>query len=51
MGDDPARADGERVIAPELEQAAVDGAGRFARQAREGPRSASLTPREHEILR
>jgi len=44
-------ADGERVIAPELEQAAVAALGSLARQAREGSEvRASLTPREHEIL-
>ena len=44
-------ADGERVIAPELEQAAVAALGSLARQAREGSEMrASLTPREHEIL-
>lgn len=42
---------GERVIAPELEQAAVAALGSLARQAREGSEMrASLTPREHEIL-
>ena len=44
-------ADGERVIAPELERAAVAALGSLARQAREGSEMrASLTPREHEIL-
>jgi DNA-binding NarL/FixJ family response regulator len=44
-------ADGERVVAPELEQAAVAALGSLARQAREGSEvRASLTPREHEIL-
>jgi DNA-binding NarL/FixJ family response regulator len=44
-------ADGDRVIAPELEQAAVAALGSLARQAREGSEMrASLTPREHEIL-
>ena len=42
---------GERLITPDLEQAAVMALGRFARQAREGSEmSASLTPREREIL-
>jgi DNA-binding NarL/FixJ family response regulator len=42
---------GERVIGPELEQAAVVALGSFARNAREGSEvHASLTPREHEIL-
>ena len=42
---------GERVIAPELEQAAVAALGSLARQARAGSEMrASLTPREHEIL-
>ena len=44
-------ADGERVIAPELERAAVMALGSLARQAREGSEMrASLTPSEHEIL-
>jgi two-component system response regulator NreC len=44
-------AGGERVIAPELEQAAVAALGSLARQAREGSEMrASLTSREHEIL-
>jgi two-component system nitrate/nitrite response regulator NarL len=43
--------DGERVIDPALEQAAVLELGRFARQARESSEvDASLTPREREIL-
>lgn len=42
---------GERVLDPAVEQAAVIELGRFARQAREGSQvSASLSPREHEIL-
>ena len=42
---------GERLIDPELEQAAVMELGRFARQARLGSEVASaLTPREIEIL-
>jgi DNA-binding NarL/FixJ family response regulator len=42
---------GERVIDPELEQAAVIALGSFARNAREGSEvRATLTPREHEIL-
>jgi DNA-binding NarL/FixJ family response regulator len=42
---------GERVIDPELEQAAVMALGSFARNAREGSEvQATLTPREHEIL-
>jgi DNA-binding NarL/FixJ family response regulator len=42
---------GERVIDPELEQAAVMALGSFARNAREGSEvRATLTPREHEIL-
>jgi NarL family two-component system response regulator YdfI len=44
-------ADGERLVDPALEQAAVMELGRFARQAREGSEvAASLTPREREIL-
>lgn len=44
-------ADGERLIDPELEQAAVMALGTFARQTREGTEMASsLTPREQEIL-
>ncbi|MDP9302754.1 MAG: response regulator transcription factor [Actinomycetota bacterium] len=43
--------DGERVIDPALEQAAVLELGRFARQARESSEvDASFTPREREIL-
>ena len=43
--------DGERVIDPTLEQAAVLELGRFARQARESSEiDASLTSREREIL-
>jgi DNA-binding NarL/FixJ family response regulator len=43
--------DGERVIEPALEQAAVLELGRFARQARESSEVVgSLTPREREIL-
>jgi DNA-binding NarL/FixJ family response regulator len=43
--------EGERVIEPALEQAAVLELGRFARQARESSEVvASLTPREREIL-
>lgn len=43
--------DGERVIDPALEQAAVLELGRFARQARESSEiDASLTSREREIL-
>ena len=42
---------GERLIAPELEQAAVMALGVFATQAREGSAlAATLTPREQEIL-
>jgi DNA-binding NarL/FixJ family response regulator len=42
---------GERVIDPALERAAVLELGRFARQARESSEiDASLTPREREIL-
>jgi DNA-binding NarL/FixJ family response regulator len=42
---------GERVIDPALEQAAVLELGRFARQARESSEVVgSLTPREREIL-
>jgi two-component system, NarL family, nitrate/nitrite response regulator NarL len=42
---------GERVIDPTLEQAAVLELGRFARQARESSEVVgSLTPREREIL-
>jgi len=44
-------ADGERLIDPRLEQAAVMELGRFARRAREGSEMASsLTPRERQIL-
>ena len=44
--------DGERVIDPTLEQAAVLELGRFARQARESSEiDASLTSREREILK
>lgn len=43
--------DGERVVDPTLEQAAVLELGRFARQARESSEiDASLTSREREIL-
>jgi DNA-binding NarL/FixJ family response regulator len=43
--------DGERVIDPALEQAAVLELGRFARKARESSEMAAvLTPREREIL-
>jgi DNA-binding NarL/FixJ family response regulator len=43
--------EGERVIDPALEQAAVRELGRFARQARESSEmGAALTPREREIL-
>jgi two-component system nitrate/nitrite response regulator NarL len=43
--------EGERVIDPSLEQAAVVELGRFARQARESSEVVgSLTPRELEIL-
>jgi DNA-binding NarL/FixJ family response regulator len=43
--------DGERVVDPALEQAAVLELGRFARQARESLEAvASITPREREIL-
>jgi DNA-binding NarL/FixJ family response regulator len=43
--------EGERVIDPALEQAAVLELGRFARQARESSEVVgSLTPREREIL-
>jgi two-component system nitrate/nitrite response regulator NarL len=43
--------DGERVVDPALEQAAVLELGRFARQARESSAVvASLTPREREVL-
>ena len=43
--------DGERLIDPVLEQAAVMALGAFARQAREGSEvEAILTPREHQIL-
>jgi DNA-binding NarL/FixJ family response regulator len=42
---------GERLIDPELEQAAVMELGRYARQAREGSELAALlTPRELQIL-
>jgi DNA-binding NarL/FixJ family response regulator len=42
---------GERLIAPELQEAAVMALGRFAKRAREGSEmSAKLTPREREIL-
>lgn len=42
---------GERVVAPELEQAAVMELGVFARRAREGSEiEAALTPREQQIL-
>lgn len=42
---------GQRVIDPQLEQAAVVALGSFARNAREGSEvRATLTPREHEIL-
>jgi DNA-binding NarL/FixJ family response regulator len=42
---------GERLIDPELEQAAVMALGAFAKQAREGSEvQAVLTPREREIL-
>lgn len=42
---------GERVVDPRFEQAAVMALGRFARQAREGSEvEASLTPREQQIL-
>ncbi len=42
---------GERLIDPELEQAAVMALGTFAKHAREGSEvAASLTPREREIL-
>ena len=42
---------GERVVPPELEQAAVTELGRFARQAREGSEMQTfLTPREREVL-
>ncbi len=44
-------ASGERMVAPELEQAAVMALGDFAKQAREGSEmAASLTPREQQIL-
>jgi DNA-binding NarL/FixJ family response regulator len=44
-------ADGERLIDPDLEQAAVAALGTFAKQAREGSEvQGTLTPREHEIL-
>lgn len=44
-------ADGERIVAPALERAAVAELGRFALRAREGSRmEASLTGREREIL-
>ena len=44
-------ATGERLIDPDLEQAAVMALGAFARQAREGSEmQATLTPREHQIL-
>lgn len=43
---------GERVIEPELEEAAVIELGRFAKLAREGSEvGSSLTPRELEVLR
>jgi DNA-binding NarL/FixJ family response regulator len=43
--------DGERVVDPALEQAAVLELGRFARQSRESSAVvATLTPREREIL-
>jgi two-component system nitrate/nitrite response regulator NarL len=43
---------GERMIEPELEEAAVSELGRFAKLAREGSEVASsLTPRELEVLR
>jgi len=42
---------GERVVAPDLEQAAVMELGVFARRAREGSEiEATLTPRELQIL-
>jgi DNA-binding NarL/FixJ family response regulator len=42
---------GDRVVAPELEQAAVMELGVFARRAREGSAiEATLTPREQQIL-
>jgi DNA-binding NarL/FixJ family response regulator len=42
---------GERVVAPELDAAAVDEVGRRARRAREGAEvAATLTPREREVL-
>jgi DNA-binding NarL/FixJ family response regulator len=45
-------ADGDRLVAPDLEEAAVMALGRFARQAREGSSvAAALTPREQQILR
>jgi RNA polymerase sigma factor (sigma-70 family) len=52
VGDSVRRiADGERLIDPELEQAAVMALGSFAKNAREGSAmEASLTPREQEIL-
>jgi DNA-binding NarL/FixJ family response regulator len=44
-------AEGERLIDPRMEQAAVMALGAFAKQAREGSQiQASLTPRELEIL-
>ena len=43
--------DGERVIAPGLEQDAVVALGRMARRAREGAEvAAALTPREQQVL-
>jgi DNA-binding NarL/FixJ family response regulator len=43
--------DGERILDPSLEQAAVLELGRFARQARESSEVvSSLTPREREVL-
>jgi len=43
--------DGERVISPEVQRAALGELGAFARMAREGSEvRASLTPREREVL-
>jgi DNA-binding NarL/FixJ family response regulator len=52
VGDAVSRiAAGERLIDPELEQAAVMALGEFARHAREGSEvQATLTPREQQIL-
>lgn len=52
VGDAVSRiAAGERLIDPELEQAAVMALGEFARHAREGSEvEATLTPREQQIL-